>query len=1128
MILDNLNSNPKVYEWIEQNTSAGNLDIVTGYFTIGALNFISETTNSKVEKYRFIIGDIVSSSDQKIASLDLLNETLDESTAWKLRQWALTASDFLKQNKVECKTLEPNFCHAKLYLLSGLKNPMHEYYITGSSNLTDAGIGKTQNQNVELNIAGTGTESTYRELKEWFSGIHGNNESNGLWNSDKAHKEKEIIDENGKKKTVDFKKYLISEISKIFVNYEPIQIYQKILLELFEVNADVDFEKELAKLRDTAIGKALFSYQENGVSTILKKLDKYDGAILADAVGLGKTWTTLGIIKHYQKKGRKTVVICPKKLEQNWIQYQANKGSIFEADNFIYNVYSHSDLTENIATRGIVNLDVLLNEEPKLIVIDESHNLRNNKSIRYKVLMEEVLQKSRGDIKILLLSATPINNNFNDLRNQFNLLTKGNDTGFEESLGVRHIDYTFKQVQSSFKKWSKDEKKQNLSSFYAQIKDNDCFQLIQELVVARTRKVIKERYLADIHFPNHNKPINLFKTPLEFGDFESFDDLMEKLKLNLSAYQPTKYTLTKAELKKRADDKKAAKEKKNKDNIELVIATKDEVQREQFLVKMMQILMLKRLESSWLSFKSTIEKILAHHENALKVIKDYKDTKKEHIISQDIDGVIDDNSELFAEYTLSKNEVKISEIDKKGRLDDFRKDILKDKENLQLVLGNIKTFEDKFNLNSDEDIKLLELKKIISEKHKSENNKLIIFTAYKDTAEYLFKQLKSIGINKIGLVYGDTAIHSEKEENLKIQQLLLHFAPYTKLYLEKRWLSFGKEKSLENYPEWKEWIAQNDSNNAAILDAQLDILITTDVLSEGQNLQDADMVVNYDIHWNPVRAIQRLGRIDRIGSPNPSIQCVNFWPTPTIDAYINLKSRVERRMATMQLVGSEVIEDFTDEFREIATNPVEEIQTENLLKQMQNTMEDLDGEDSFGFDDFSLDGYQYQLQQFFDTQKKEITDLPRGIYSGVTLEGNHIIPKGMIALLGVLPRGYDKYSQYELLFFDEKGELISENKHAVLQKMTQVKDMNRSVDARIDACDLEAIAPYQSMVSQWIKEKNNQKIETEDGVIELAGELQLNALSALQKGNTQVINQVRDNKNLSKKDYHLVAWLIIN
>lgn len=1128
MILDNLNNNPKVYEWIELNTIAGNLDIVTGYFTIGALNFISETTNSKVEKYRFIIGDIVSSSDQKIASLDLLNETLDESTAWKLRHWAIKAKEFLKQNKVECKTLEPNFCHAKLYLLSGLKNPMHEYYITGSSNLTDAGIGKAPNQNIELNIAGTGTESTYRELKEWFSGIDGNNESNGLWNSDKSHKDKEIIDENGKKKKVDFKKYLISEISKIFKEYLPFQIYQKILLELFEVNTDIDFERELAKLRDTAIGKALFSYQENGVSTILKKLDKYDGAILADAVGLGKTWTTLGIIKHYQKNGRKTVVICPKKLEQNWTQYQANKGSIFEADNFVYNVYSHSDLTENIATRGVVQLDVLLNEEPKLIVIDESHNLRNNKSIRYKVLMEEVLQKSRGDIKVLLLSATPINNNFNDLRNQFNLLTKGNDAGFAESLGVRHIDYTFKQVQSSFKKWSKDEKTQNLSIFYAQIKDNDCFQLIQELVVARTRKVIKERYLADIHFPVHKKPINHFKTPLEFGDFESFDDLMEKLKLNLSAYQPTKYTLTKAELRKRAEDKKAAKEKKNKDHIELVIATKDEVQREHFLAKMMQILMLKRLESSWWSFKSTVKKILAHHENALKVIKEYKDTKKEHIISQDIDGVMEDNSELFVEYTLSKNEVKISDIDRKGRLDDFRKDILKDKENLKLIMDNIKTFEDKFNQNSSEDIKLLELKKIISEKQKFENNKLVIFTTYKDTAEYLYKQLSSIGINKLGLVYGDTAIHSEKGENLRIQQLLLHFAPYTKLYLEKRWLGYGKEKTKENYEDWQNWLREYDKNNAAILDYPIDILITTDVLSEGQNLQDADMVVNYDIHWNPVRAIQRLGRIDRIGSPNSSIQCVNFWPTPTIDAYINLKSRVERRMATMQLVGSEVIEDFTDEFREIATNPVEEIQTENLLKQMQNTMEDLDGEDSFGFDDFSLDGYQYQLQQFYDTQKKQITDLPRGIYSGVSLGDSKMIDKGMIVLLGVLPRVYDKYSQYELLYFNEKGELMSDNKHTVLQKLNQVRDMDRSVDARIDACDLEAIAPYQTMVSDWIKKKNNQKIETENGEIELAGEHQLNVLKGLQSGNAKAIDQVKDSKNLSKKDYHLVAWMIIN
>ena len=1116
MILDNLNTNLKVYEWIEQNTQAGNLDIVTGYFTIGALNFLSESTNEKVNHYRFIIGDIVSSSDQKIASLDLLNESLDESTAFKLRLWAIKAKEFLEQNKVECKTLEPNFCHAKLYLLSGLKNPMHEYYITGSSNLTDAGIGKKVNQNIELNLAGTGTESTYNELKDWFSGVK------GIWGSNKAHSEKEVILENGKTKQVDFKKYLISEISKIFKDYLPIQIYQKILFELFNLENDLDFEKDFNQLKQTSIGQALFPYQENGVATLIKKIDKYDGAILADAVGLGKTWTTLAIIKHYIRKGRRTHVICPKKLESNWNQYRVGENSIFESDNLIYQVYSHSDLSENIVERGRVKMADLLDEEPKLIVIDESHNLRNSNSIRYSILMDRILKETKGDLKVLLLSATPINNHFTDLKNQFSLIVKGNEAGFEDNLGIRNMDYSFKLIQAEYNKWQKEEQK-NLTHLYNQIQNNDCFNLIQELVVARTRKAIKTQYKSDIHFPKHLKPINIFETPLQFGDFEDLPDLMEKLDLNLSAYQPSKYLLTIDEILKREKEKS---EKKSKNNV-----LKDEVQREKFLVKMMRILMLKRLESSWWSFKITVQNIINHHENALKKIKEYKETKKDSQFSNNFNEIdLSEITAFFSDFTLSKNEVSIAEIDKKGRLEDFRKDIVKDKENLQLILKNIADFEIEFNKSSDHDIKLVELKKIISEKQATVNPKLIIFTTYKDTAEYLFNQLNSAKFEKLGFVAGDGAFHSSKDNSMQISQILLNFAPFTKLYLEKKWTHFPQsEKSIANYPLWRKWVVENDNIHAEILAKPIDILITTDVLSEGQNLQDADMVINYDIHWNPVRAIQRLGRIDRIGSPNDTIQCVNFWPATSIDAYINLKNRVEKRMATMQLVGSEVIDEFTDEFSQIAENPIEDIQNENLLKQMGNNMEDLDGEDSFGFDDFSLDGYQFQLQQFYDQNKKEIFDYPRGIFSGVVLTTDISVPKGMIALLGTKPIKLSKYSHYDLLYFDSEGKLLQDNKRWVLEKLSLIKDLDRKVDETIDHCDLKAIEPYQNAIKSWIETKNGRKESSSiAGEIEIAGENQLDVLKSIQLGNTKTIERAKDKKLNTALDYDLICWMIIN
>lgn len=245
MILDNQNKHLKIHEWIEQNIHNGSFDIVTGYFTIGAIAFLSENTNNKIAEYRFIIGDIVSTSDQKVKSLDLLNENIDTETATKLSEWARIAVDFLKQNKVSCKTLEPNFCHAKLYLSKNEKNnPMLETYIMGSSNLTEAGIGIKNNQNIELNSAGTGTEPIYNELKDWFE---------QLWHSPKAHLKKTIKDNNGKEKTVDFKQYLIDEISKIFKLYEPLDIYHKILFELFNTEEDAEFLIDLGKLETSEI-----------------------------------------------------------------------------------------------------------------------------------------------------------------------------------------------------------------------------------------------------------------------------------------------------------------------------------------------------------------------------------------------------------------------------------------------------------------------------------------------------------------------------------------------------------------------------------------------------------------------------------------------------------------------------------------------------------------------------------------------------------------------------------------------------------------------------------------------------------------------------------------------------------
>ena len=315
MILDN--KNKKVHKWIEKYSEEGEFDIVTGYFTIGALTYFSKVTNEKIKKYRFILGDIVSTQEQTHFTIDLLNENIDIETSLKLKGLALEAVEFLKQSKVEIKTLEPNFCHAKLYLFNDPKDERYNYFITGSSNLTEAGIGLKQTNNVELNIAETGENDRFNSLLNWFK---------ELWNRAEAHYTKTIVLENGATKQQNFKEYLIEQIGNIFIEYSPKQLYYKILFELFgeqllKEQNDPNFSREIGKLENSVIYKSLYEFQQKGVLTLIKMIQNYNGAILADAVGLGKTWSALAVIKYFQLQGYENIILCPKKLQNNWQQY---------------------------------------------------------------------------------------------------------------------------------------------------------------------------------------------------------------------------------------------------------------------------------------------------------------------------------------------------------------------------------------------------------------------------------------------------------------------------------------------------------------------------------------------------------------------------------------------------------------------------------------------------------------------------------------------------------------------------------------------------------------------------------------------------------------------------------------
>ena len=369
---------------------------------------------------------------------------------------------------------------------------------------SEAGSGLKQTNNIELNIAETGNNNQYKELVEWFA---------ALWVRPQAHKEKTLVAPDGTKTKIDFKQYLINEIERIFIKYTPRELYYKVLFELFgnqllETENDPDFNRQIGRLENSVVYNTLYEFQKKGVLSLIRMLQKYNGAILADAVGLGKTWSALAVIKFFQRD-HEIVFLCPKKLEHNWLRYKKKQDSRFEKDEFEFAIRFHTDLHGDRLEKYTDQADkYFTNSKKKLFVIDESHNLRNDKSNRYKFL-EQIL-KENEDVKVLLLSATPINNSLNDIRNQFKLMVQGDVGGYEETLGIRNLDYTFRTAQKVFNEW-REEPNPRISDFIKKLPAN-FFTLTDSLIVARTRKMI-EGQQTGLTFPVKTKPVNLFVTP---------------------------------------------------------------------------------------------------------------------------------------------------------------------------------------------------------------------------------------------------------------------------------------------------------------------------------------------------------------------------------------------------------------------------------------------------------------------------------------------------------------------------------------------------------------------------------------------------------------------------------------
>lgn len=1122
-----------VFEFLQKNTEDGKLDIVSAYFSIGMLAKAYESLNKPIF-VRMILGNFLSKDSKKGQEIDLLNLINDDLSIDKVIQMpeiAKKAIKFIEQTKISIRTFDQDFCHAKAYIYKDDLKGKNSYYVLGSSNFTESGLGANHfSKNIELNeVQESESNANFAQIFKWFE---------TLWKDDQIKENLEIINENGLKQSIKFKEYIISLIKKLTFEYSPKQVYFKILFELFGkdiLNMSKLLETQTKVLENTEIWKKLYAFQKKGVLSLIYKIQSFQGAVLADAVGLGKTWQALAVIKFFEQEGYTAVILCPKKLWHNWKQYHKKQASLFEKDDLDFEILHHTDLNknrlENIKDKGI-DFVKLFQRKKILLVIDESHNLRNQKSGRYKTLVNSLL-KTDKDVRTLLLSATPINNDIRDFRSQIALIVKGKNDGFKEIKGleISNLQYLFQQAQTKINEWQKKDIASRSVSELLTALPASFFSLTDSLLVARTRKMIQKEE-ADFSFPTKLSSINIYCKPQNLGYLSNEKDVIDALKFKFYAYRTAEFM--------DIDWKKEG-------------VLHDEVQRQGYLVQMMYVLLIKRLESSWFAFKGTTDRILAHHQNALKKIGLFLEGKNLSEIDQhDISELDEESAEEieagsqidWENLTLGKKkEIKISSFSEEN-LENFRKVLLEDIKNIGFLAESLKNFETDFDEGKKKDEKLERLIEIIkvqtskSTKNKDLQNlcklkskKIVIFTSYSDTANYLFEQLQKRKFSKIAVVTGKESKTDDGYVSEKFEAILERFAPYTKLYLEKDWTELYEKEGLTDqipaktsqnlafYDVWKEMIKKNDPKTHKKLTEPLDILITTDCLSEGQNLQDSDLVVNYDIHWNPVRLIQRSGRIDRLGSPHSQIQEINFWLGNEYEDYLKLQKRVHERMKMMTLAGSEITLQLISEedekmLEKIASN--KDVSWDEIERQSK----------TISMKDLTMEAFRQELIDFFDQNKRALEDMPKGVFSGFLLKKDFAQHRGLVALLK-----NKKDDKLHLLHTNEEGKSELLSQIGILDLLSKHKNEERKVATKIDELDKTALKHYAKMLKNWI---DAQRVQVDDTGKETAGTAALQQLDSLfgKKGtiDSQAISQMTTDldQEFLPENFEVIVWDILN
>lgn len=900
------------------------LSIVSAYFTSSAYGCLKPILD-KAGAVRLLFGEprfLSSVEAQSLVppafaltenGLALVDQLRQRATAQQCAEWIRRCGEVRSIRRA-------GLMHGKMI---HVHDGAREHALVGSSNFTVKGLGFTERPNIELNLV-VDSDRDRHDLLIWFD---------ELWGDDTL--------------TVDVKNEVLQRLEQLGAHNSPEFIYHKTLFHLFQdyLSDQTAQEDRLGQsaFADTAVWKMLYAFQRDGVRAVLGKLNRYGGCVLADSVGLGKTLTALAVIKWYELRNQRVLVLCPKKLRENWTEYLAGNNSDLNplrSDRLAYTVLSHTDLGREAGRVGDIDLSRINWGSFDLVVIDESHAFRNAAGGRYQRLLDDVI-RAGNPTKVLMLSATPVNNDLVDLKAQLDLIAKDRPDAFQ-SLGAPNLAALIGQARQRFKAWSKAGGR-NTAALMASLPPAFT-SLLDGVSIARSRRHI-ERHYADAldaigRFPARERPMSLapgIDLASKFPSFEAID--AEISGLNLALYNP--FAFVRLEHRARYDERDRR------------TVGFDQANRERYLIAMMKVGFLKRLESSVNSFGLTMGRMVDRIDARLAELTAFQANHASvaATASVSLGDEVDGDDDLAAAFEVGgRLKYDLRHVDVGAWETALRRDRDRVAGLAAAAAAVIPARDAKL-----ERIKALVLEKAGSPSRNrdgSPNRKIILFTAFSDTARYLHRELEPVaraeGLH-VGLVTGDSSAASIGRA--RFQDVLANFAPRSK-----------KRAAMRGMPG-----------------EEIDLLIATDCISEGQNLQDADMLVNVDIHWNPVRLIQRFGRIDRIGAQAETVRMVNFWPTDDLNRYLNLKDRVESRMALVDLSATGD-DNLLAEARDAAEG--ETHWRDEQLRRLQTEVFDLEEvREGVGLAEFTLDEFRADLLNFARANADALRDAPLGLHA---------------------------------------------------------------------------------------------------------------------------------------------------